>query len=194
MSRGPAKSFDRDAVLDQAMVEFWKRGYAATSVSILREATGLGAKSMYDTFGGKREVFLACLDRYGETVLPVMFDVERAKHPPRKALDRILRNLLLESAKGPARGCLLGVAAAELEDDPELSRALTKHLDKIRDYLAVLLEQLPLVKGAPTPHALASMLMTLLQGVHLISRVDGTKEHAKNAVATAGQLIDAYCA
>ena len=61
MTRGPAKSFDPDKVLDKVMLEFWKKGYAATSISDLREATGLGAKSLYDTYGGKRELFIASI-------------------------------------------------------------------------------------------------------------------------------------
>ena len=190
MSRGPAKSFDQEKVLDQAMVEFWKRGYAATPISGLRQVTGLGAKSLYDTFGGKREMFLACLERYGDTVVPRMFDGLVARYPPAEAVKRILRNLLRAGRKGPARGCLLGVAAAEIENDVELSEAIGKHLDRIQESLAGALAAAPLKQGAPAPAELASMLMTLLQGVHLISRVEGTERHARRAIRVAEKLVD----
>ena len=62
MSR-PTK-FDREQVLQQAMQAFWQRGYAATSVRDLVEATGLLPGSLYATFGGKRGLFLASLDLY----------------------------------------------------------------------------------------------------------------------------------
>lgn len=193
MSPGPEKSFDREAVLDQALIEFWRQGYSATSVSALRAATGLGAKSLYDTFGGKRELFIASLDRYGETVVPKMFDAVADRHPPREALERILTRLVKASPKPPARGCLLGVAAIEVADDTVLGATVAGYLDQIQRSLAAVVQRLPLRADAPAATALASMLMSLLQGVHLISRVDGTRRHARDAVDSALQLIDGFC-
>lgn len=177
-------------MLDQALLAFWRHGYAATSISSLRQVTGLGAKSLYDTFGGKRDMFLACLERYGETVLPMVFDQSDSRYAPLETLHRILETLVRVSPRGPARGCLLGVAAAAVENDPELSAAIRAYLDKIQASLAELLRSIPLKDNAPPPAELASMLMTLLQGMHLISRVDGTRDHARVAVKTAMRLVE----
>jgi TetR/AcrR family transcriptional repressor of nem operon len=52
------KSFDREEVLESAMAVFWRKGYAATSIRDLVEATGLNPGSLYDTFDDKHSLFL----------------------------------------------------------------------------------------------------------------------------------------
>jgi len=59
-----AKEFDREKVLERAMHVFWARGYEATSLPELLDAMQIGRQSMYDTFGDKRALFIAALDRY----------------------------------------------------------------------------------------------------------------------------------
>lgn len=58
------KQFDMDTALDAAMVQFWRTGYAATSVDDLSRATGLNRSSIYSSLGDKDALFLRCLDRY----------------------------------------------------------------------------------------------------------------------------------
>src|SRR5919205_4395394 len=60
------KQFDRHAALDQAMELFWKRGYHATSIQDLVDRLGVNRQSLYDTFGGKDQLFQAALERYRE--------------------------------------------------------------------------------------------------------------------------------
>jgi TetR/AcrR family transcriptional repressor of nem operon len=58
------KSFDEEAVLDQAIELFWERGYEGTSLADLEAHLGLGRQSLYNTFGDKHGLFLKALDRY----------------------------------------------------------------------------------------------------------------------------------
>src|SRR3954470_18175839 len=58
------KQFDPDATLTEAMEAFWERGYAATGVNDLLAEMGLNRGSLYGTFGDKKQLFLAALDRY----------------------------------------------------------------------------------------------------------------------------------
>jgi len=58
------KQFDMDTALDAAMIEFWRAGYADTSVDDLSRATGLNRSSIYSSLGDKDTLFLRCLDRY----------------------------------------------------------------------------------------------------------------------------------
>jgi AcrR family transcriptional regulator len=69
MCPGPAKSFDPDLALAQARDLFWRRGYDGTAISDLEAELGIGRKSLYDTFGGKRALFLRALEQYTETVI-----------------------------------------------------------------------------------------------------------------------------
>ena len=58
------KQFDVETALDAAMVQFWRAGYADTSLDDLSTATGLNRSSIYSSFGDKDSLYLNCLDRY----------------------------------------------------------------------------------------------------------------------------------
>ncbi|WP_392895898.1 TetR/AcrR family transcriptional regulator [Streptomyces sp. LN699] len=58
------KQFDVNLALDAAMVQFWRAGYADTSLDDLSRTTGLNRSSLYSSFGDKDSLYLRCLDRY----------------------------------------------------------------------------------------------------------------------------------
>src|SRR5690349_10214749 len=58
------REFDKEQVLEKAMLLFWAQGYEATSVRDLNAAMGISSSSMYEFFGDKRAIFLATLARY----------------------------------------------------------------------------------------------------------------------------------
>lgn len=58
------KQFDVDIALDAAMIQFWRTGYADTSIDDLSRVTGLNRSSLYSSFGDKDALFLRCLERY----------------------------------------------------------------------------------------------------------------------------------
>ncbi|MFF1919976.1 TetR/AcrR family transcriptional regulator [Streptomyces sp. NPDC058221] len=58
------KQFDTDTALDAAMIQFWRAGYADTSVDDLSRATGLNRSSIYSSLGDKDTLFMRCLERY----------------------------------------------------------------------------------------------------------------------------------
>ena len=68
MTRGPDKQFDPDQALESAMELFRAKGYAATGMAELQAQMGIGRKSLYDTFGNKRQLFIKALQRYADQV------------------------------------------------------------------------------------------------------------------------------
>ena len=87
------KQFDRNQGLERAMRVFWKRGYEATSIQELVDATRINRASLYATFGGKRELFLAALARYEEVVVKPLFEA-LADPEPRRGIERMFEALL----------------------------------------------------------------------------------------------------
>ena len=115
MSPGPAKNFDPDEALETARNVFWRNGYAGTAISELESALGVGRKSLYDTFGSKRELYLRSLEHYTDTVVQRICasrphsdsEDEAVRAAARKAirmigdsLDRGVSDLFLELAEG----------------------------------------------------------------------------------------------
>jgi TetR/AcrR family transcriptional regulator, copper-responsive repressor len=65
--KGRPREFDKDSVLDRAMLVFWRNGYEGTSLSDLTAAMNINRPSLYSTFGDKEQLFFQVLERYLET-------------------------------------------------------------------------------------------------------------------------------
>ena len=62
-------------VLDVVVELFWTKGYEATSISDIVEATGLNKSSLYNTFGPKNDLFEAAVERYLDMRTAMMTEV-----------------------------------------------------------------------------------------------------------------------
>ena len=58
--------FNRDEVLEKAVRLFHNKGYNATSMQDLVDATGLNRSSIYNSFGSKKELYQQSLRAYKE--------------------------------------------------------------------------------------------------------------------------------
>jgi TetR/AcrR family transcriptional repressor of nem operon len=58
------REYDLEIVLEKATDLFWEKGYGGTSIIDLVARTGLNSRSMYNEFGDKEGLFLACIDHY----------------------------------------------------------------------------------------------------------------------------------
>ncbi|MEV7126815.1 TetR/AcrR family transcriptional regulator [Streptomyces sp. NPDC093260] len=120
------KQFDVDAALDAAMIQFWRDGYADTSLDDLSRATGLNRSSIYSSLGDKDTLFLRCLDlyaaRYGEK-----YDAALAGAAPDPvAAVRAFFDVTLERIADPELpdGCLIAQSAMAI---PVLSPGVAAH-------------------------------------------------------------------
>jgi AcrR family transcriptional regulator len=64
---GRPREFDRDAALEAAMLLFWRKGFAATSMNDLCDAMGIRSPSLYAAFGGKEALYLEAIEHYVQT-------------------------------------------------------------------------------------------------------------------------------
>src|SRR5712692_11429413 len=102
------RSFDEDAVLDQAVQLFWERGYEGTSLADLETHIGLGRQSLYNAFGDKQTLFLKALERYQRAVMEKVLAHLNASGAGLDAI-RAFFKATVESltAAGPRRACLV---------------------------------------------------------------------------------------
>ena len=61
---GRPKEFDPDVALNAALDAFWSKGFEGCSMAELLDDMAINRQSLYDTFGDKRELFLAVLQEY----------------------------------------------------------------------------------------------------------------------------------
>jgi TetR/AcrR family transcriptional regulator, transcriptional repressor for nem operon len=101
------KQFDIEEVLDRALEVFWQRGYEATSIQDLTEATGLGRGSLYSTFKDKEQMFLTVLEHYTNKVMkPLMTALN--DNDPRYGIEGMFE-AIIDRMSNPnyPRGCLI---------------------------------------------------------------------------------------
>lgn len=175
MRPGPAKQFDPEAALEQARDLFWRRGYAGTGVAELEAELGIGRKSLYDTFGSKRALYLAALEQYGASVIEAICEgLERPSAPAFDNLERVLTKLGRHHGSGASLGCLLGVGLGQVErGDDELIALLRRWLARLEAAFEGALvrasDEGALREGTRTRDA-ARMLVALVQGLALLGR------------------------
>lgn len=116
------QEFDTQAVLDQAMQVFWRKGYEATSMADLLHATGLSKSSLYATFKSKRDLFLAAFDDYRRGRAKDMFKL-LSDDPARAAIEKFFRMVISDAWTCHGEGCMTINQAVELaHTDVEVAR------------------------------------------------------------------------
>src|SRR5207302_1161194 len=113
---------------------FWRDGYAGTGVDRLVRRTGASRYGLYTTFGGKRDLFLASLERYSQAVMdPMLEPLEDARASAREIRAFFDRVLGLIRGPGGRRGCLVcNVAFERGAVDPAAARRVRRHFDRAR--------------------------------------------------------------
>ncbi|GAA1382968.1 MULTISPECIES: TetR/AcrR family transcriptional regulator [Peribacillus] len=128
-----SKEFDEKAVLRKAMELFWEQGYEKTSMQDLVDHMGIHRRSIYDTFGDKRSLFLASLNHYEELIVNEMERIISST-PSIKQTIRDVFIFVLNSIEQYPKGCLSVNAAIELSLlDKEIGRIVTKMFNRTED-------------------------------------------------------------
>lgn len=176
-SMAGVKRFNKEEVLDRAMTVFWERGYEATSIDDLLKATGINRGSLYGTFGDKRQLFLAAVDRYMEKVGSPLF-TDLARGNPRDAIKRMFDSIIKRNSDGKSpAGCLITNSAVECR---RIGGAITQGIERdIKSQEDAIYEtlcrasDLKLLGLNEDPRALARFFLCVAQGLNVVSRAGG---------------------
>jgi len=132
--RGRPREYDPEVALQQAMDAFWDTGFSGTSLDDLSTRTGMNRPSLYAAFGDKQALYLKTLEAYLAGRRKDVAAALAAGRPLRETLREIYETVLdrfLEGDRG-ARGCyLVGTAATEAVDNPEVREALARSLREL---------------------------------------------------------------
>lgn len=189
------REFNADTALERAMEMFWSKGYEATSLDDLCEATGLSRSSLYATFGSKRNLLLRSVDRYVEQRTPSIAAILAQPLPIREVFAALARQFIEQIVAGPGRrGCLLGNCAAELPrgDRAALARVrqgLESTEATFRGALARAQARRELASDADVG-ALARFLMAAFQGLRLVGKVNPNRAVLEDIAATMLQCLE----
>lgn len=186
------REYDATDVLDRATALFWRQGYAATSVQELVEATGLNRASMYAAYGDKHGLFLAALDHYLTRIAVERMAPLEQDGPAPAAIGAFLRGLIEGADSGP-RGCLLTNSLTECAPhDRAVTERLLHSLARVEAALAATIRRGQAegsIGATNSPEALAGLLLTMAQGLRVLSRGGMSDAALERVVDTALALL-----
>ena len=171
------------------MVAFWRHGYAATTYRSLETLSGVGIRSLANTFGEKDELFTRVLGRYHDMVadnIASMFD------PP--SVDAII--LVFERVSSPAdkdhartSGCLMVNTVFEIDEPAEdIGRKVAEYRDLWRSTFQQGLE----ADNVTNAEARAEFLVGALWGALSQIRLAGDTSAAKPMTTVVIETVQSW--
>ncbi|MEM7569230.1 MAG: TetR/AcrR family transcriptional regulator [Pseudomonadota bacterium] len=103
--RGRPRAFDVEAALSSAATVFHAKGFDATSLDDLSDATGLTRPSLYAAFGDKEAFYLAALRQVTADMEAHLAEAVAAPGTLEDSLRRFYSAAIARYAEGPAGAC-----------------------------------------------------------------------------------------
>ena len=134
----PAVESDlRDRILDAATQLFADRGYGNASMREVAESAGCTKPALYYHFGGKEDLFRACVEGCLTTTRPVLDQALHSPGPVRRRLEVFAEALFTSMRENPVRmRLLLGMQTRPDQAQPDVDFA-RYHEENQRDITAL---------------------------------------------------------
>jgi TetR/AcrR family transcriptional regulator, transcriptional repressor for nem operon len=181
--------FVYEEVLTNAMEQFWREGFEASSVQKLLDVTGINRGTLYNSFGDKDTFFKSCLEHYSKLVdAELAASLNNNDLAPWAAIEKYFDiSVVGTSNKRRGMGCLLVNSFCEsINYDKEIQKLLKNYYGVIRKALLGRLKDAEkagqLTSGVNSELA-ADVLLNLLSGLRVHSREGKTGKQLAEVVA-----------
>ncbi len=191
------REYNPDTVLDSAIEVFWRKGYKATSIQDLVDATGVNRGSLYTGFGSKAGLFSAALDRY--LAAGALADLlNSGDDTPIVDLLRMVFDELVEIGVNDPdrRGCLMTNTAVELSPhDTEVAAKIAGDVFNLETALANRLRRaqgLGELNLAADNEALARFIISNIQGMRVMAKVTNDRRTLQDIADMVVETVRSY--
>jgi TetR/AcrR family transcriptional repressor of nem operon len=189
------KAFDEALLLERAMELFWQRGYEATSVRDLCDYLEISNSSLYNTYGGKRELYLAALAAYRRIELEQIEALLASAGSGREALRQLFVELIEElRADEKRRGSFTLNAAVELGTrDAAVLAQLQEHFADVTALLTTYLaaaqkrNEIDSKQGA---RELAAYFLLNLYSLATMAKLNASREEMEQVARVALSVVE----
>ena len=133
-----AETFNRHLVVNQAINIFHEKGYNATSMQDLVDATGLNRSSIYNTFESKINLFLECLNTYQQKYIDINQSLVKKASNALEIVHLLFETYLKDaiSCKTNAKGCFIVNCKSEMANqEPTITSFLLSNQEGILQFL-----------------------------------------------------------
>jgi AcrR family transcriptional regulator len=187
---GRPREFDRDAALEAAMLMFWRKGFAATSMNDLCDAMGVRSPSLYAAFGSKEELYLEAIEHYVQTQGTRVWDGLAEGATARAGIENLLiaaTESLPKSRAIPA-GCMATLAAVGDEWPAPITRVVRKGRLEMLGVLRSRLETAGAKGELPAStdiDSLSRFYLSVFQGMAIQAQDGATRAELRGVAAAA---------
>ena len=189
------KQLDEEKVLFKAMDLFWKKGYHATSIQDLVDYLGVNRASLYNTFGGKKELFSNAFRLYQENNVKAITEFLQKQPGTKAGLRSMFKNAISESVSDQERkGCFVVNATTELMPGDDLMRGVLldnkSFFEKtFYDFLVKGEKNAEFAKGKDLK-AIATLIYTLYSGLKVIAKIQPNGKKLMSSIDAALTILD----
>ena len=184
------KKFNKDEALKEAMNLFWEYGYHQTSIQNLVDTLKINRASLYDTFGGKKELFHLSIQKYLEGNPQEGFLKFILSHKNVKTGIKSLVECLIDDSEHDEkiRGCFLTNSTLEMLPHDEKTGLLIKRNQK--DIEEALEKSLRIGKDKGEFKAdtaiehLPPLLFALMNGIRVTAKLDFQPKQLRESLNT----------
>lgn len=189
------KLFDENEILYKAMELFWQKGYHATSIQDMVNYLGINRGSLYDTFGGKKNLFdkaleLSCSINQDKTI-EFLNQQKSVKEGIKKFFELFIGK---EDTPIDTRGCFVVNTINEFNDKDEY---LKEALSKNRDYYETVFYDF-LLRGQQNGEiskdkdikTISFLIYTLYNGIKVVSKLEKDNKKILASVDCVLKLLD----
>ena len=183
----------KQKIITEATKLVQKKGFEATSMSDLVEATGLQKGCLYFHFTGKDELLVAVLEKSKADFLALIDAVLQGKTPGEQ-LENFLKGVLeFQRNTGFSSGCIFGNMASEMGDKNKQVAAFVKDLfdewiEKIRMVVKAA-QKTGEVTSDISAEILARHIIMALEGGMLLSRLAKNEKPLKDCLSSLRVMI-----
>ena len=176
--------FDYDVVLENAMEQFWREGFEASSVQKLLDATGINRGTLYNSFGDKDTFFKLCVDRYNGHLAELLSEtLGNGALKADKAVEAFFAATLSLPPRQRVLGCLLVNSVCEsINWDAAIQKLLRDSLNTIRKALLARARELEKARGL-TKGLKADLAADLLLNLYVAVKVAARNGKAPKALS-----------
>lgn len=173
------KQFDREEVLQKAMELFWKKGFHATSIQDLVTHLGINRGSMYDTFGGKDQLFRESLQYYRQLNSIKLRNIEKMleSQSAQSFLDNFFAIELQNLKKDKdSKGCFVVNTTTELANQsPDILQLLKGNMKgavKMFSRIVEIAQEKGEVNSDRSAEAIGRHLFTFFNGLKVVAKIE----------------------
>jgi len=169
------KSFREEDAIHDAMMLFWKKGYESTSITDLITALGINRGSLYNAFGGKKQLFIKALAKYDKDIRHTSLAKLEALDDPVKAIETLFDNAVSEAITDKQKkGCFLVNTSSDISaHDQEVIEITRRGMHEFVAFFRRCIEVGQArgeIREDLEPQATAKKLLALTSAVRLLGR------------------------